>query len=82
MVSPRGNAPPPATWVCHVEEAASPGQWRPFTAYVLTWIPQAFVALVDGGVAVNPEECILWANDPKLRELGFIRHLRAAGLLA
>lgn len=75
------NAPPPATWVCHVEETATPTQYKPFTNYLLAWIPQPFVALVDGGIAVNPEECILWANDPKLHSLPFIQHLRSAGLL-
>lgn len=74
------NAPPWDTWLGFIREPDIAGR-RWCQTYVLAWIPPAFVPAVDLGIQVNPEECILWANDPKLEELVFIQRLRAADLL-
>lgn len=42
------NIPPSDTWICMVDEM------------LISWVPASFVELVQGGIDVNPEECICW----------------------
>lgn len=68
------NTPPHDTWVAIVA-----GKERRSDDFLLSWVPASFVDLVNDGIEVNPEECILWLEDldhpivPIIRELGLIR---------
>jgi hypothetical protein len=70
------NMPPWDTWVAYVDDGAD--QTRSYDSYLVSWVPPTLLDLADGAVAVNPEQCIVWAED-----LGapFRRQLEAAGLL-
>lgn len=48
------NVPPWDTWVVMVEK------------YLVSWVPPQLVRLVQEGLDVNPEQCILWADDPSV----------------
>ena len=48
------NAPPWDTWIVM------------FRKYLVSWVPSQLVRLVQQGLDVNPEQCILWADDPSL----------------
>jgi hypothetical protein len=63
------NAPPYGTWVGLFRDAAS--RRDSFATYLLAWVPPAFIELADRGIAVNPEECIVWfpSRDVGLRAL-------------
>lgn len=55
------NAPPWDTWVTFAEDSGSKDASQ--VKYLLAWVPQPLVALVDLGIQVNPEECIKWLRD-------------------
>jgi hypothetical protein len=46
------NVPPWDTWILVLGK------------YLVSWVPPQLVRLVQEGLDVNPEQCILWANDP------------------
>jgi hypothetical protein len=50
------------TWICYVrpqgEDNGRTGQGQ--ATYVLSWVPSAFVSLVEDGIRVNPVGCIRW----------------------
>ena len=46
-----------------VDTAPSLVRWRPFDAYVVCWIDAALVEVVGRAIAVNPEECLRWADE-------------------
>jgi hypothetical protein len=48
------NVPPWDTWIAM------------FGKYLVSWVPSQIVPLVQEGLDVNPEQCILWSNDPSL----------------
>jgi hypothetical protein len=48
------NVPPWDTWVAM------------YGKYLISWVPARLVRLVQEGLDVNPEQCILWADDPSL----------------
>jgi hypothetical protein len=48
------NVPPWDTWI------AMSGK------YLISWVPAQLFRLVQEGLDVNPEQCILWADDPLL----------------
>jgi hypothetical protein len=54
-----------------------PDTWD-WDSYLISWIPPEFTQLVQNGIDVNPEGCILWAETvdspftKQLRNLGFI----------
>jgi hypothetical protein len=69
-----GNTPAWDTWIAYVEEEPPrPESWTKLDSYLVCWIPAVFVALVDRAVAVNPERCLLWADET---DTPFLRHLR------
>jgi hypothetical protein len=52
------NAPPWGTWVGYFED---PGpDESEYGSYVLAWVPEELVELVNSGIEVNPEHCIVW----------------------
>lgn len=61
------NVPPWDTWVCVAGVSC-----------LLSWVPPPYVELVNAGVEVNPEECIVWADRC---DWPFAEILRRHGLL-
>lgn len=57
------NAPPWGTWVGYFEER-TPDADR--SGYLLAWVPDRFIPLAAAGIAVNPEECVVWLEDTSL----------------
>lgn len=58
------NVPPWDTWVGWIEEGEPrPGRWSSFDRYILVWVPGELVEVVGRGVYVNPEECLVWADE-------------------
>jgi hypothetical protein len=49
----------------------------PFETYLVAWIPPVFVELADYGVAINPEECIMWLDE---MDTPFAQALRERGI--
>jgi hypothetical protein len=48
------NVPPWDTWIAMLGK------------YLVSWVPSQLVPLVQKGLDVNPEQCILWSDDPLL----------------
>lgn len=69
-----GDAPPWDTWVWSVYEPGSAF----YDAYVVSWVPEEFVALVDTGIRVSFLDTTVWATDV---DTPFTRQLRAACLI-
>lgn len=59
------NVPPWETWVGYFED--SPGRRGSDDSYLLAYVPAALVELVDAGMLVNPEECILWLSQTSVK---------------
>ena len=55
------NVPPWDTWVDYLHDDSSSD--ISYGEYLIAWVPPEFVKLADEGVAVNPEECIMWLSD-------------------
>lgn len=77
------NVPPWDTWVCCVGsedgiEETSQRYAYPYYSFLVSWVPPQFVELVDEGIKVNPEACILWATNI---DSPLTRQLKEAGLL-
>ena len=67
------NTPPWDSWLLFVEETPrSPDRWTAFDSYLLCWIPQSLVPMVDRAIEVNPEQCLRWADDLRAP---FLEHL-------
>ena len=71
------NVPPWDTWVTYFQDQ-EPNIDSFDTEYLIAWIPPEFVQLANEGIAVNPEQCILWLSDTSV-ELAKV--LRAQNLL-
>lgn len=59
------NVPPWDTWVAYFED--NPGASGSYDNYLLAYVPQPFVPLVEGGISVNPEQCIMWLSDADVK---------------
>ncbi|MBJ6760272.1 hypothetical protein JGU66_05820 [Myxococcaceae bacterium JPH2] len=61
------NTPPWDTWVSYFIDSkfCDPLETEAMRGYVLAYIPAAFVDLVEEGIGVNPEYCIMWLEDSK-----------------
>ena len=46
------NVPPWDTWISMFEK------------YLISWVPAPLIGMVQEGLDVNPEQCILWVDDP------------------
>jgi hypothetical protein len=53
------NTPPWDTWVALLD-APKAKLWE---SSLIAWVPSAFVPLVQAGIDVIPEECVLWLDD-------------------
>lgn len=72
------NIPPWDSWVWYVANEGESTKADTYHNYLISWVPEILVTLVDGGVRTNPEACIAWldgVNTP------FVQALRALGLL-
>jgi hypothetical protein len=60
------NIPPYDTWVWMVSDTrlvVREGEKREVEAnYLVAWVPSDFIQLANGGVVVNPEQCIVWLD--------------------
>ena len=66
------NTPPWDTWVALVD-APNAKHWE---SSLIAWVPPLFVPLVQAGINVIPEACVLWLEDcppPLQREWNKIR---------
>ena len=52
------NAPPWDTWIGIFADTGSPRSG----SYLVSWVPPPFLSLVEKGIEVNPEQCILWLD--------------------
>ena len=71
------NVPPWDTWLFYTREQkpSRTGRWN---SYLLSWVPINLIDGVDDGIIVNPEGCIVWANE---LQNDFINKYRKAQLL-
>jgi hypothetical protein len=76
------NLPPWDTWIWYATNdlVSTPERWSGTVtdSYLLSWIPDSLIKVVDLGIDVNPEECFLWATD---LDTPFVRQLKQAGLV-
>lgn len=71
------NRPPWDTWIMYVQEIPESEYRRqePFDAYLLSWVPENMVDIVESAIMVNPEGCIEWAdriNSPFMKRVNEI----------
>lgn len=71
------NVPAWDTWVDYLQDD-QPNVDSFDTEYLVAWVPPAFVSLVDAGINVNPEQCIMWLADTSVE---LADALRAENLL-
>lgn len=57
------NVPPWDTWIVM------------FGKYLVSWVPPQLFRLVQEGLDVNPEQCIVWADDPSVSKERIARAL-------
>lgn len=62
------DLPPWDTWLLYaaLEEHIGPRGKRVRTWYVVSWVPPVLLDLAEAGMAVNPVECIRWAEGDEL----------------
>jgi hypothetical protein len=59
-----GTSPPESDGFIDEWEIAPWDTWvGSWGGYVVTWVAQPFVGLVDAAIAANAEDCIRWVND-------------------
>lgn len=58
------NSPPWGTWVGLFHKELDDG--RGYGRYLVAWVPPEFLPHASSGIAVNPEECILWLQASEL----------------
>ena len=78
------NIPPYDTWVWMVRNVrtfayADGARGEMDANYLVAWVPPDLIQLANGGVAVNPEKCILWLDT---LDDEFVRSLRRLGFLS
>jgi hypothetical protein len=56
------NCPPWETWVALVEDTST--QDSDVRRVLISWVPNVFVPNVSAGIRVNPEDCIVWLDEP------------------
>ncbi len=60
-----------ALW--NAEIPARSDRWSTLDNYLVCWVSEQLVAIVDAGVRVNPEECLHWVDE---METPFARALK------
>ena len=59
------NTPPWDTWIGYFCDRTDPNS--SYDNYLLAYVPEELVSLADGGIVVNPEECIMWLEDADVK---------------
>jgi hypothetical protein len=73
------NAPAWDTWICYIQDQEQPNSYSgDCRAFLISWVPPAFINLAAEGIFVNPEESIHWLTK---FDTTFTQELRRAGLL-
>jgi hypothetical protein len=57
------------TWICYVRPPAEDNGRTGQAPCVMSWVPSAFVSLVEDGIRVNPVGCIRWLEKDTLASL-------------
>jgi hypothetical protein len=70
------NVPPWDTWLGLFRDGSSDPS---FTDYIVSWVPGDLVPLVERGISVNPEQCILWLADAPVPLVKTLRSLDLLG---
>ena len=68
--------PPWDTWIAYLHDEYNIDSFD--TEYLIAWVPPEFVSLANEGIAVNPEQCIMWLSDTSVE---LAKALRAKNLL-
>jgi hypothetical protein len=54
------------TWICYVRPQGEDNGRTGQAPFVMSWVPSAFVRLVEDGIRVNPVGCIRWLEKDTL----------------
>jgi hypothetical protein len=57
------------TWICYVRPQGEDNGRTGQAPFVMSWVPSAFVRLVEDGIRVNPVGCIRWLEKDTLASL-------------
>jgi hypothetical protein len=57
------------TWICYVRPQGEDNGRTGQAPFVMSWVPSAFVSLVEDGIRVNPVGCIRWLEKDILASL-------------
>ncbi len=57
------NDPPWDTWVYFGEDLPSSGPEDHHRRFLLSWVPNSYLSVVQRGIDVNPEVCIEWLSE-------------------
>jgi hypothetical protein len=47
-----------------------------YSSYLLAWVPASLEALVEAGVDINPEKCIVWLDTTNIAMRSIIAHVQ------
>jgi hypothetical protein len=57
------------TWICYVPPQGEDNGRTGQAPFVMSWVPSAFISLVEDGIRVNPVGCIRWLEKDTLASL-------------
>ena len=57
------------TWICYARPQGKDNGRTGQAPFVMSWVPSAFVNLVEDGIRVNPVGCIRWLEQDTLASL-------------
>jgi hypothetical protein len=66
------------TWLLYVQENEMTNEPEDWNKYLLTWVPEKYLELVQFGIEVNSTACLEWASN---LSTPFIRELREAKII-
>lgn len=73
------NEPAWDTWIAYVGDSVNGTRhYHPFDSYLLSWVPDPLIEVVQHGMDCNSDNCHHWVND---LDSVFIRQLRQTGLI-
>jgi hypothetical protein len=75
------DAPPWDTWLALFPYQRPPYEGRSFEPeeYLVSYVPPEFVSLVQGGIDVNPVDCVTWLEDANVP---LVAELQSRGVLS
>jgi hypothetical protein len=74
------NEPAWDTWIAYVmgDSVSGTPYYHPFDSYLLSWVPDPLIEMVQGSMDRNSDDCHHWVNG---LDSAFIRQLRQAALI-